>query len=661
MQTKILLASPVNQKPIILAYFLFALHCLEKQDYQLDILFVDDNEDEASSLLLEQYKEARENVTIIKHEQTNAESYYRNDHTHFWNDNLINKVATIKNNVIEYALKHNYDALMLIDSDIMIFPDTINRLFETNKPIISNIFWTKWQQNTGEMPQVWLMDEYSFYRKNGSQSVAEQEVLQQTTEFLHQMRIPGVYEVGGLGACTLIRRSALEKGVNFKRIDNVSFWGEDRHFCIRAVALGIPLHVDTSEPAFHIYREPDLAGAEQYKKKILDYQAQQTKATISLCMVVHNDEQTLERCLHSVATFVDEIIIVDLGSTDRTTQIAASYTNNIISFEGNLDYAAARNLSFSKATQKYVLWLHPDEVLLEENKATFKQLQEELATAVANNIDAIAFLTPSTSEQLSERPKYFHSYQYRLIKQTNEPLWTSAAYEYLTLPDHYQTKKSTVKISRETKDAPKKRYLPIYQQMIADNIPLTSRDQYYYGNELKYNQQYADAIHQYERFLEQKDIPNSEKARACYSLADCYQIEGDKNMQWYALFHSFRLGIPQPEALCRIGAMLMEEKQLKEASYWLNAALDIIKSTSNDSDLAPDSSYWTWFPALQLTLCHEQMGQLEEALSYIELTVSYNNTLPFLLEKQAQLKHALDLQNKDTTDEEDIRDDQLDA
>lgn len=72
------------------------------------------------------------------------------------------------------------------------------------------------------------------------------------------MQQPGIYEVGGLGACTLISSSALSSGISYDRVRNISYWGEDRHFCIRAAALGFPLFVDTHFPALHLYRDSDL-------------------------------------------------------------------------------------------------------------------------------------------------------------------------------------------------------------------------------------------------------------------------------------------------------------------------------------------------------------------------------------------------------------------
>ena len=72
--------------------------------------------------------------------------------------------------------------------------------------------------------------------------------------------------------------------------------------------------------------------------------------TISLCMIVKNEETVLSRCLDSIASLVDEIIIVDTGSTDKTKSIAAKYTTHIYSFSWIDDFSAARNYSFSKAT-----------------------------------------------------------------------------------------------------------------------------------------------------------------------------------------------------------------------------------------------------------------------------------------------------------------------
>ena len=60
--------------------------------------------------------------------------------------------------------------------------------------------------------------------------------------------------------------------------------------------------------------------------------------SVSLCMIVKNEEDVLERCLKSVAGLVDEIIIVDTGSTDRTREIATHFTNQSLTFPGRITF-----------------------------------------------------------------------------------------------------------------------------------------------------------------------------------------------------------------------------------------------------------------------------------------------------------------------------------
>ena len=100
--------------------------------------------------------------------------------------------------------------------------------------------------------------------------------------------------------------------------------------------------------------------------------------TISLCMIVKNEEKVLARCLDSIADLVDEIIIVDTGSSDSTKEIAARYTGLLYDFLWTDDFSAARNYAFSKATKEYIYSADADEVLSEENRERFRILKETL-------------------------------------------------------------------------------------------------------------------------------------------------------------------------------------------------------------------------------------------------------------------------------------------
>lgn len=244
---KILIASPVRQTAAVLHEFLQSLESLERTTVTTDYLFVDDNEEEVASNMLHEFVLRHEgNLMDANVDKADANpgkgTYNKDEGGHYWRDEQIWRVAGLKNRILAYARDQKYDAVFLIDSDLVLHPRTLEQLVSNRKDIVSNIFWTRWQPGTREMPQVWLQDEYALFRKGGKRNTGEEAEDEgaQTDAFLKQLRTPGCYEVGGLGACTLIRRNVLESGVSYNQIPNVSFWGEDRHFCIRAQAFGVP-------------------------------------------------------------------------------------------------------------------------------------------------------------------------------------------------------------------------------------------------------------------------------------------------------------------------------------------------------------------------------------------------------------------------------------
>ncbi|HDR05600.1 MAG TPA: glycosyltransferase family 2 protein, partial [Candidatus Marinimicrobia bacterium] len=95
---------------------------------------------------------------------------------------------------------------------------------------------------------------------------------------------------------------------------------------------------------------------------------------ISLCMIVKNEAAVLERCLKSAAAFVQEIIIVDTGSTDKTKAIAACFGAKIFDFQWIEDFSAARNESLRHATQPWILHLDADEYLDIETVASLAEI-----------------------------------------------------------------------------------------------------------------------------------------------------------------------------------------------------------------------------------------------------------------------------------------------
>ena len=98
--------------------------------------------------------------------------------------------------------------------------------------------------------------------------------------------------------------------------------------------------------------------------------------SISVCMIVKNEEHRLARCLDSLKHIADEIVIVDTGSMDDTKQLAAQYTDKIYDFPWINDFAAARNFAFSKCSCDYIYSADADEALDEVNMQKLANLKQ---------------------------------------------------------------------------------------------------------------------------------------------------------------------------------------------------------------------------------------------------------------------------------------------
>ena len=151
-------------------------------------------------------------------------------------------------------------------------------------------------------------------------------------------------------------------------------------------------------------------------------------ASISVCMIVKNEEAVLARCLDSLQGIADEIVIVDTGSTDRTKEIAALYTSRIFDFTWIYDFAAARNFAFSKATKEYIYSADADEVLEEKDRQKFLQLKQALLPEI--EIVEMIYVNPEDCNAVynfnrEPRPKLF--------KRLREFRWIDPVHETVAL------------------------------------------------------------------------------------------------------------------------------------------------------------------------------------------------------------------------------------
>jgi GT2 family glycosyltransferase/tetratricopeptide (TPR) repeat protein len=221
------------------------------------------------------------------------------------------------------------------------------------------------------------------------------------------------------GFCLLVRREVLDKIGGFDEQYQLGFFDDD-DLCVRAresgfqllVALNVHIHhfgsltfnslgIDcrkqlvTNFERFKAkwgperaagYRLPEVGSSswpvidsEDQASEVRSPTADDGRRTVSLCLIVKNEEANLPACLESAAGLCDEIIVVDTGSTDRTREIALEHGARVFDFPWCDSFAAARNECLCHATGEWIFWLDADDRLDEANRQKLCKLFATLA------------------------------------------------------------------------------------------------------------------------------------------------------------------------------------------------------------------------------------------------------------------------------------------
>lgn len=344
--------------------------------------------------------------------------------------------------------------------------------------------------------------------------------------------------------------------------------------------------------------------------------------TVSLCMIVKNEEDVIARCLNSVKDIVDEIIIIDTGSTDNTKEIAKGFTNKVFDFNWINDFSAARNFSFSKATMDYILWLDADDVVLEEDLTKFKQLKESLDP----KIDIVMMkYNVGFDDQGNVNFSYFRE---RLLKRSGNYLWHEPVHEYIQMSGNIISVDICITHKKNNTPIPG-RNLAIYEELISQGKELTTRGLYYYARELKDISRYYDAIRYFNKFLDSEKGWLEDNIRACSELAKCYSINNDSKNSLRSMLRSFEYATPRAEICCQIGYYYKNKGNYHNALFWFNLATKLEKPENSWGFIDHDS--WDYIPCIELSVCYDKLGNIEEAIKYNNKAAEYKPDDPSVL------------------------------
>ena len=349
--------------------------------------------------------------------------------------------------------------------------------------------------------------------------------------------------------------------------------------------------------------------------------------TISLCMIVKNEENCIEQCLKSIQDLVDEIIIVDTGSTDKTKEICSKYTNNIFDFKWNNDFAEARNYSFSKATCDYIFWLDADDILLNTDRDKFKQLKNNL------NYDYVSMIYNCSSNEHGNPSLSFR--RNRLIKRSLNPTWVGFVHEIINL-NIMNAYSSDICITHTKTHSSSDRNLKIFERKRRSGEIFNTRNTLYYAKELFYNGKYQFAINEFNKFLKCDDCWVEDKIDTLIKLYECHteldkkypirtqQINSQERRRSF-LFETFKLTYPRAEALYRIAITYIEEERYYEAIFYLESIFSMEFPENCAGFINKDM--WTILPHLQLCFCYYQLGNIRLSLQHHDkcMEISPNN------------------------------------
>lgn len=336
--------------------------------------------------------------------------------------------------------------------------------------------------------------------------------------------------------------------------------------------------------------------------------------TISLCMILKNEEDVLERCLSSAAAIADEIIIVDTGSEDRTKEIAYTFTDKVYSFEWIDDFAAARNFSFSKASMEYCMWLDADDVILPEDLEHILRLKEELDPEVD-----VVMLPYHVAFDKSGKPSFWY-YRERIVRNTSDYRWKGQVHEAIVPSGKIIYAEGAVTHKKERPSDPN-RNIRILEKVKDSEEGLSPRQQFYYGRELYEHKRYPEAIRVLEDFWQNPEGWSENKIDACRVLSYCYQLQEQKGMAYRVLLRSFILDMPRAEICCELGKLFMEEKKYQCAIYWYGIALT--RPYQPDTGAFVQAECYGYLPAIQICVCFDRLGDWERAAAYNDLAGEY--------------------------------------
>lgn len=323
-------------------------------------------------------------------------------------------------------------------------------------------------------------------------------------------------------------------------------------------------------------------------------------ATISVCMIVKDEEENLPRCLDCLQKFADEIVVVDTGSTDNTKEIAARYTHRVYSFPWTGDFSEARNYSFSLAKMDYIYSADADERLDPENQNKLLLLKKAL-------LPEVEIVQMKYANQLENGGVYNFDEEYRpkLFKRLREFRWVSPIHETVALePVVFD---SDIVIGHYPAQRHAARDFAAFSAA-ANTGGLDRRLHHMYAMELFIAGEDSDFLRAEPFFaasLEDERRGLEEQCDARCVVSRAARLRGADEIFFGTVLRGV-VGNPCAELCCELGDFFVAHGNVKEAAVWYYSAANGAQSVLN-IHTSGDT------PLRALAACYRALGEDAEA------------------------------------------------
>lgn len=341
---------------------------------------------------------------------------------------------------------------------------------------------------------------------------------------------------------------------------------------------------------------------------------------ISLAMIVKNEEQYIERCLSSVQDLVDEIVIVDTGSNDRTIEIIKQFSNvKLYEFLWCDDFSKARNYSIERTTGDYILVLDADEYVVDGSRDSLEEVM------IKNLVGKILIRS-----RFKKDKQEYESNAYVSRFFSNDIRYTGAIHEQL------DTNKKRININLQVnhdgyfEKNKSKRNIPLLLKQVKSN----PQDPYYLfqlGKELRISDQFKESFYFLKNAYKNIDKNESYYGELVVEIINCGKEYGERSVFEIIAQNDNRL-----ENLCDFhfakGLFYMDYcvKQLCQAENYIKLIeLNFLKclklSESNKVEIVKGTG--SFLAAYNLGVYYEVTENLPKAINYFEMASEWGYIL----------------------------------